>query len=111
MVSFLDRLAEKDAVAVSAITVAEVYKNVFPGELVIAEDFFTTHPVIPITHEIAKEGGLYWQQYVKRVKKLTITDCLIAATVKLQDFVLYTLNVRHFPMTDIKIGKPPHIHV
>lgn len=56
-----------------------------------------------VTASIAKQAGLYWQQYSKRLKNLSLTDCLIAGTVNVNNLVLVTLNVKHFPMKDIRM--------
>lgn len=59
-----------------------------------------------VTASIAKQAGLYWQQYSKRLKNLSLTDCIIAATASIHNSTLVSLNKRHFPMKDIKILNP-----
>lgn len=91
---------------ISTITIAEIYKNVYPAELVGTEEVLSEFEVWDITAPIAKQGGLYWQQYSKNISNLNILDCLIAATAKEYSLVLVTLNTRHFPMNDIAILNP-----
>jgi|SRR3989344_1413302 len=92
-------------VYLSTITVAEIYKNVLPGELVQTEDVLNGFSILDVTMPIAKQAGLYWQQFSKKYKNLHILDCVIAATAKKHDLKLVTLNIRHFPMSDIVLYK------
>lgn len=91
---------------ISTITIAEIYKNVYPAELIGTEEVLSEFEVWDVTVSIAKQGGLYWQQYSKNISKLNILDCLIAATAKEHDLTLLTLNTRHFPMKDIRVMSP-----
>ncbi|MBI3576485.1 type II toxin-antitoxin system VapC family toxin [Candidatus Gottesmanbacteria bacterium] len=111
LVRFLKFLAIEESIGISTMTIGEVYQHILPAEILTTEDFFDRHTVFPVTREIAKQGGLYWQQYHLKLAKLTISDCLVAATAKSQNATLYTLNLRHFPMTDINIGRPPTVKV
>lgn len=96
-------LKNKAPLCISAITVTEVYKNIFPGELPTTEDVLFRFETKDITFTIARQAGFYFQQFSKQLKTLHIFDCLIAATAKEYGLTLITLNVLHFPMTDIKL--------
>lgn len=111
LVAFLKKAAERSDVGISTVTIAEVYQHVLPSELSVTEDFFDRHSVLTVTREIAREAGRYWQQYSPKLAKLSLIDCIIAATAKLHRCTLYTLNIRHFPMVDLEIGKPPRVNV
>lgn len=106
IISSINKLIEEDTTGVSTITILEIYKNVFPKEISDVEEFFKKQKIIPVTAQIAKDGGWYWQQFHKRLKNLNILDCIIASTAKDQKAKLVTLNTRHFPMSDIKIIDP-----
>lgn len=98
-----DDLSNHETLSISTITIAEIYKNIFPGESIKTENLLSglqAHDVTPI---IAKQAGFYWQQYSKDLKNLNITDCLIAATASLNEAILVSLNKKHFPMKDIKL--------
>lgn len=99
----LQRLKDKQPLAISPITIAEIYKNVFPSELVKTEDILSQFQVYDVTTTIARQAGLYWQSYRKDLKNLNITDCLIAATANVNEATLVSLNKKHFPMKDIKL--------
>lgn len=103
---FLQRLKHQDSLSISTITIAEIYKNIFPSELVKTENLLNEFQVWDITSSIAKQAGLYWQQYSKKLKKLSLMDCLVAGCASVNGLTLVSLNVKHFPMKDIKILKP-----
>lgn len=99
------KLKDQDSLSISVITIAEIYKNIFPSELLAVESFFNEMEIWNITSSIAKQAGLYFQQYSKKLKNLNLTDCLIAATVKNNNLKLVSLDAKHFPMTDIAVLK------
>lgn len=105
-VDWFQRLKQGTSLSISSITIAEIYKNVFPIELANTETTINEFTVLDVTSSIAKHGGLYWQQYIKRFKNLSILDCIIAATAKENDLTVLTLNTRHFPMKDIRAIDP-----
>ena len=106
IISAVARLTHKGAGALSTISVAEIYKNIFPSEVGSAEELFDEHEVISVSREIARDAGYYWQQFHKRLATLSLADCIVAATAKIHRGILLTLNTRHFPMTDIEIKNP-----
>lgn len=99
-------LKDKKPLAISVISIAEIYKNIFPAELVTTEEYLKQHIIFVLDSEIAKMAGLYWQQYVKQFKNLSLTDCLIASTVRVNNLTLVSLNIKHFPMKDIQVLNP-----
>lgn len=92
--------------SISVITIGEIYQNILPTELAKTDRLLEQFKVRLVTIPIAKQAGLYWQQYIKRVKNLSLPDCLIAATAEEHKLKLVTLNTRHFPMSDITVVKP-----
>ena len=99
----LSNLRNETVLAISTLTIAEIYKNILPIEITRTEALFTQFKLYPVTDHIARSGGLYWKQYAPRFKTLHIFDCLIAATAKEHNTVLVTLNRKHFPMKDIQL--------
>lgn len=102
----VSNLKNKSSLGISVISSAEIYKNIFPSELTTTEDYLQQHIIFDVDQKIAKIAGLYWQQYSKRLKNLSLTDCLIAGTANVNGLVLVSLNSKHFPMKDIKILNP-----
>lgn len=102
----VEKLATKDQLAVSTITIAEIFKNIFPEELPRTNNFFLNNSIFDVTSEIAKQSGYYWQDFHKKLANLSITDCIVAATAKNEKAKLVTLNNKHFPMKDIEVLNP-----
>ena len=106
IVEKVSELKESSSLCISVISVAEIYKNIFPSELTTTEDFLDQHIIFDSDQKIAKIAGLYWKQYNKQFKTLSLADCLIAATANVNNLTLVSLNTKHFPMNDIKILNP-----
>jgi|SRR3989338_2825453 len=106
VVNKVSALRNKSPLSLSVITIAEVYQNIFPSELLTTEEHMEKHIIFDTDAKIAKIAGLYWQQYSKQLKNLSLTDCLIAGTANVNDLVLVSLNVKHFPMKEIQTLNP-----
>lgn len=90
-----------DRVILSAMSVAELYAGVRgqardPEQLALA-DFLELFPIVPVSADIAKAGGLYRRDY-GRSHGIGLADAVIAATAVSSDAMLMTLNVKHYPM-------------
>ena len=103
---FLLNLKDKGSFSISVVTIAEIYKNIFPSEIIRTENLLNEFQALDVNPTIAKQAGLYWQQFVKSLKSLSLTDCLIAATAQINDLILVSLNSKHFPMKDIHLLNP-----
>ena len=99
----LKNLSKKGVLYISTITIAEVYKNIYPIEYTDTEEILNQFKSIDVTPFIAKQGGFYWQQFHKKLQNLSLADCLIAATANVHEATLVSLNKKHFPMKDIKL--------
>lgn len=106
VIESVSKLKDKDPLAISTITIAEIYMNVFPAEIPTTEEFLYKHIICDVDDLTAKQGGLYWQQYTKNFSSLSLADCLIAATARTNNLTLVSLNTRHFPMKDVKVLNP-----
>jgi hypothetical protein len=85
-------------VAVSAVTVAELFVGVREGEERTAlEAMLATFRVLPVNADIAAQGGLLRRDYGKS-RGVGLNDALIGATALAHSLPLATLNVRHYPM-------------
>ena len=102
----VSELKDEAPLSISVISIAEIYKNIFPSELPTTEDYLNQHIIFDVDQKTAKIGGFYWQQYVKQLKNLNLVDCLIAATANVNNLTLVSLNIKHFPMKDIKTLNP-----
>jgi len=94
--SYID--AVQDKICISAITVAELYAGVRQGqEHDTLATFITTFDVISLNESIAKQGGLYRNQY-QPSHGTGLADALIAATATEINAQMVTLNHKHYPM-------------
>jgi|SRR3989344_3782576 len=106
VVNKISRLKDEAPLGLSVITIAEIYKNIFPSELITTEDHLSHYVIFDVNQQIAKMAGLYWQEYSKKLKNLSLSDCLIAAAANTNSATLVSLNARHFPMKDIRVLNP-----
>lgn len=102
----ISKLKEESPLAISVISIAEIFKNIFPSELSTTEDFLDLHITFDVDRKTAKIAGLYCQHYKPQLKNLSLEDCLIAATANVNNLTLVSLNTKHFPMKDIKTLNP-----
>lgn len=102
----ISKLKEESPLAISVISIAEIFRNIFPSELSTTEDYLNQHIIFDVDRKMAKIAGLYAQQYTKQFKNLSLEDCLIAACANVNNLTLVSLNTKHFPMKDIKILNP-----
>jgi predicted nucleic acid-binding protein len=84
--------------AISSLSVAELYQGVREGtERVALAALQSALTILPVTPEIAQQGGLYARQY-RNSHGAGLIDCLLAATAKQHGLNFVTLNSKHFPM-------------
>ncbi|MEI6416479.1 MAG: type II toxin-antitoxin system VapC family toxin, partial [Verrucomicrobiota bacterium] len=82
----------------SVMNVAELYQGVRNDkERKNLASMLSIFTILPITLEIATQGGTYSSKY-RASHGSGLADCLIAATVDLHGLTLRTLNVKHYPM-------------
>ena len=88
------------AVSLSSIVVAELYAGVKGDlELSILDDLIAICLILPVTPEIARNGGIHKRDYAKS-HGVGLADAIIAATAEAENADLMTLNVKHYPMLD-----------
>lgn len=85
---------------ISVITIAEIYSLIYSHEYELVEKLANLLKVLNVDAQIAKLAGAYRMTYYKS-HALNIPDGLIAATAKINDLILISKNIRHFPMEDI----------
>ena len=90
---------------ISVITIAEIYSLIYSHEYELVEKLANQLHVLNIDVQIAKLAGAYRMTYYKS-HALNIPDGLIAATAKINDLILVSKNIRHFPMDDIIKTRP-----
>ena len=101
---FLRGLLETEHTYLSAVSKVETlgYQKLSGDERSYFEDVFKVASVIPVTNEIIDKAVELRQQ-----KKMSLGDCLIAATAVLNGLELYTNNTNDFAhIIDLTVVNP-----
>jgi predicted nucleic acid-binding protein len=100
-------IREKESViALSAITVAELFAGVRDDkEMAEIDSFLSLFPVVQVDTHTAKLAGVFKRDYGPS-HGTGLADGIIAATARVYELELHTLNVRHYPM--FPALKPPY---
>jgi predicted nucleic acid-binding protein len=102
--TFLERTA-KEELFCSVITSAELWAGVRPAEEDDLDVFLGAFRWVPVDESIARTAGRYMLMFAKS-HGLLLPDALIAASAHQARAELVTLNVKHFPMKDIRVVAP-----
>ncbi|MFH1743185.1 MAG: type II toxin-antitoxin system VapC family toxin [bacterium] len=95
-VAYVRNHAQK--MVLSSIVVAELYAGVKGDEELRKLDrLVSLFPVLPVTPELARAGGLYKRDFC-RSHGVGLADAIIAATAETHRVELKTLNTKHYPM-------------
>ncbi|OQY99227.1 MAG: hypothetical protein B6D41_01730 [Chloroflexi bacterium UTCFX4] len=85
----------------SPITKAEIYHGLRAGQEERTAQLFAEMGCLDIDEQIGQKAGEYLRSFHKS-HGTQLADALIAATAFHAKAVLFTLNRRHYPMTDIQ---------
>jgi len=97
--------AAKEEILCSVITSAELWAGVRPSEEDDLDVFLGAFRWVPVDEPIARSAGRYMLMFAKS-HGLLLPDALIAASAHSTRAELVTLNVKHFPMKDIRVIAP-----
>jgi predicted nucleic acid-binding protein len=89
---------EGHRLASSVVVKVEVLAGMRPAEERITRRLLDTLDWIPVDDDIAERAGLLANRYLASHPGVDPVDYLIAATAELHDAVLWTRNIKHFPM-------------
>jgi predicted nucleic acid-binding protein len=96
----------RPALYYASVTVTELFAGIRTGEEAAVQSLLSTMVSIPLTDSIAKDAGDYLRQFRGQGITLSVPDTVIAASAKSKGADLTTLNVKHYPMTDIVVVRP-----
>ena len=96
-------LARGDRLASCAITVAEVHAGMRPAEQPVTGRFVSSLEYYDMNYEVAETGGHVKAEWARKGVTLSLADVLIAATAMTYGLTLITDNIRHFPMTGLRL--------
>ncbi len=102
---FAETLAAGEVLAISVITLTELASGMRPGEEARTERLLSLFNVIDINEVIGRQAAAYLRQF-RRSHNLELGDALIAATALQTGADLVTRNLKHYPMTDIRVVAP-----
>ncbi len=84
---------------------AEVFAGLRSGEESRTEAFFDARGDLALDARTGRRAGAYLARYA-RSHGLEIADALVAAAATTAGLHLWTLNVRHYPMDDVRLYRP-----
>lgn len=89
----------------TAVSWAEVYSGIRPGEEPLTDEFFGTRGEVVLDAGTGRRAGAYLARYA-RSHGVHVADALIAAAASTADLQLWTMNRRHYPMRDVRFFEP-----
>ena len=82
---------------ITPIQIAEIYAGVRKSEEETTRKFLDSFSLIPIDAEIGQLAGRFINQY-RKSHSVELADAIIAAVSMINNFKLWTLNRKHYPM-------------
>ena len=75
-------------------------------EIIKLESLIENINLYDVNYEIAVQATEYRKDFLLKQKKVFLLDCMIAATAKVNNLTLVTVNKSDYPMKDIKVISP-----
>ena len=89
----------------TAVSWAEIYAGIRPGEEALTEAFFNARGQVVLDGITGRHAGHYLARY-SASHGVEIADALIAAAATTTGLRLWTLNSKHYPMPDLRFYTP-----
>lgn len=93
---------EGEMFSISTISVAELWQGMRSAEERPTQQLLLQMVCLPVNEGIGRLGGIYLHRY-RRSHGITLADALIAATAVSYQIPLWTLNRRHYPMSELSL--------
>ena len=93
--------AAGDFLALTPISIAEIYAGLRPREEFILGDILKVLHCVEIDARVGRKAGHYRQRFA-RSHGVEVADALIAAAAHVHRLTLCSRNLRHYPMRDIR---------
>lgn len=97
-----DALLVEERLAWTPVSIAEVVVGLRPAEAPAAAAMLGAIQTVPLTDAVGLKAGLYLQRY-RPSHGLLVPDSLVAAAAHVHGLRLWTRNVKHYPMRDIRL--------
>jgi predicted nucleic acid-binding protein len=101
-VSLMRELCRDGIPSVSSLSYFEIWAGVRPHEKRSVSLLFSSLEILSVDSAVAEHAGAYFNYYRNTGITLGRIDALIAATAKCRDLILVTMNIKDFPMDDIR---------
>ena len=85
----------------TAISWAEIYAGIRPGEETLTEAFFQARGEVVLDAVAGRHAGSYLARYAAS-HGLELADALVAAAAATSGLLLWTQNSHHYPMPDLE---------
>jgi predicted nucleic acid-binding protein len=99
------RDAAGDFLAVTPVSVAELYAGLRPREEFIIDDLLRVLHCAELDERVGRKAGHYRKSY-GRSHGVEVADALIAGAAHVHGLTLCSLNLRHYPMRDLRKLRP-----
>jgi len=100
-----EALLRGEPMLISIATVSELLAGMRPGEEQATDALLSPFRIYAADEVVARTAGTFLSRY-GRQHRLDLGDALIAATARETGSILYSRNLRHYPMTDILLKTP-----
>jgi len=90
-------LLKENTAFLSILSVYELYAGMCPGEEQATDDLIQACRIEPVTMEIAKKAGIFRFKNRQKGMTLSIVDCVIAETARINNHQVATSNKKHYP--------------
>lgn len=97
--------AAGDFLGCTPVSIAEVYAGIRPREEFIVGDILRVLHCVELDEHVGRKAGRYRLAF-GRSHGVEIADALIAAAAHIHGLTLCTLNLRHYPMRDLRKRRP-----
>jgi len=98
-----DLTARGISLAISCVTVAELFAGMRAGEETVTEELLSALDCIPVTREIAQKAGLVRAAQRRLGRTFALDDMMIAATAIQFGYPLVTDNRKDFEIPEIEL--------
>jgi predicted nucleic acid-binding protein len=99
----LDLTGRGFGLAISCITVAELFAGVRPGEEAATEQLLSAFDCLPVTREIAEKAGWMRASQRRAGRTFALDDMMIAATAIQFGYPLVTDNRKDFEVPELEL--------
>lgn len=96
-------IKEEGGLGCSTLSILEIQAGAKPGEEEKTNLLLESLRAYPLKRENANLAGKFLREYQLKGITLDFVDAAIAATAILNDLVLVTYNLKHYPMPAIKL--------